>query len=1146
MKALLITLIAVAMQSIALAQLDSKHFIPPIYYGLAEGGSGAHNFDRHYLVLSTPSVADVNVVVKDGADNILLNTTLSNNAPIVHLLGKLDNAGVYQSSDAVGSGNIVGNSKLNTPVTDGLIIEASAPVYANIRHQSGYQGASLTSKGRPALGNEFRVATMRNNDVLDHNYRSLFFSLMAVEDGTVVEVDEIKDGIVFMNSVASGSPKTTEAVTITLNKGESYVMGIKNDKFSNQGGTASLNEVNGTRVRSSKPIVMNSGTVLGCPVSGNYGSRDMGFDQIAPVTRAGTEYLLVKGAGSNGSDLETVTVVATSDNTNIFVRDALSPVNSSALMAGDYLFLTGEYDANGNLFIRSDQPVLVWQTIGGANSAATPGLNFVPPLNQDIAKSVDNIAEINLIGEASLKIVGRAGHPVTINGEMPETGPISVTGTDEWVVYTQTKLTGNPKVESTSAIATSLTMLKNPIGAAAYYSGYPEIKPLIISNSPCPTSLGAQLEAIDPAGNIYTSYEWFHENGASTGVTGKTFTPMVAGSYYTLATSGSNIAGDAVSALYTVETPTQADLQVSLGIDKNQAEIGDLVNVTVTVTNHSGDPVSDVKVNCVLPDGLTYQRDSITGGVRNADSSPSEFGLVWELAELTSNSGVNTTTLGFSAILNESGAITTQVDLNTCAQDTLMENNVAAITIDVQDPNVEEDPCCNKEAVVEFNIRDLDLLATHGVLLENYNAARDVWHKVRKELNCDAEGITLEDHKRGFQEEDFYIAEDSEVIVTVIYDGANHYNTVAFYDANDPENTWKTIWESFVTGPSAPLIPGSASSLGVVPAGTNLRFGLVKNGAIGGTEKVYQDAELNPNNAVRVASNLFLGEEDRPLVVAFEDLFDPRSDNDFNDVIFKVEVIPTGLGVAQNDNVVLGQAGLKSDRGSRGLKTLLQRNNMSGADYEFTAEVFEVPADLTELTLDLIDDRGPMKFTFGVVDYALVSSLSPDSLDFRRNAVANGTILMDDRQLNPGAVVTINPQELGLAGKEVMFYIIPNNVPSQFLKNPWRYTAKGNGNKTKRQPLFSVNNANPQSKDQFFVFSDGDTTLLSIENYSRTEDTVEAGLLSDSSFDDIQIRLTPALTPLSFHDGGYLQGSVDPTAGFTGTDGYNGSQQGSY
>ena len=78
------------------------------------------------------------------------------------------------------------------------------------------------------------------------------------------------------------------------------------------------------------------------------------------------------------------------------------------------------------------------------------------------------------------------------------------------------------------------------------------------------------------------------------------------------------------------------------------------------------------------------------------------------------------------------------------------------------------------------------------------------------------------------------------------------------------------------------------------------------------------------------------------------------------------------------------------------------------------------------------------------------------------------------------------------------------------------------------------------------MFSDNSSMILAIEDYSRTEDTVEAGELSDHSFDDIQLQISPALTPLSFHNGVYLDGSEDVTAGFQGEDGYTEQNHGQY
>lgn len=1124
----------------AWAQLDAHQFIPPIYYGLADGGGDTGNFDRHYLVLSTPSTEPVTVTVTDGAGNVILDGTLSNSDPIIHLLGRLA-GGAYKPTSETGTGHVVGTAKLNQPVTDGLIIDASAPIYANIRHQSGYQGASLTAKGCAALGREFRVATMRNNNVV-HDYRSVFFSAMATEDNTVVEIDDIKKGIVFTNTSTSGSTPTSDKITVTLQRGESYVVGIKLDQYAAQGGSAPINHINGTRVRSSKPIVMNSGTVLGCPDRNNVGSRDMGFDQIAPVTRAGIEYIFVKGAAPNGSDLETPTIVVTEDNTNIFVNGALSPINAKPLNAGDYLFVSGDYTDAGTLHLEASKPVLAWQTMAGADSPATPGLNFVPPLNPDITTSVDNIAEIDLIGEATVNIVARSGASVTVDGKAPAVGPVSVPGTKDWVLYTQVGLTGSPSIQSSGAIAVSLVMLKSPIGAGAYYSGYPDFKPLIEAEDPSVTRYpGIVLKAVDPSGGILTNFEWFNADGTSTGVIGERFEPSAPGQFYVTANSGTELCPVDPSAVYTVERYPIADLEISQSLSQETVEAGTIVTFTLTVINHGPDDANEILVKNVLPGGLTYVPGSITGGNVSSDDSPDNYGLIWQLEKLSATPGSNTAVLTLDAFVHTSGDHNNRPSVSSDLIDANPADNASSIILGViasAEPTGPTDPCVCDDTYIEFDIRDLDLLSTFNVYPQQYDAARDVWHLVKDVLHCREEGIPLEEEKRGFDEEEFYIVEDSEVVVTVIYDGADYYNTVAFYDAADPAATWKTIWESFATGPTAPLIPGSSTSLGVVPAGTELRFGLVMNGGNGGTRRIYQDAYLNPGGLDFMASNILNELEDKPLIVAFEDQLFKGRDNDFNDVILKIDIIPTAMGIAQHDETIEGQDGLNSDRGSRGVTALLENRGINHSANELTVELFEIPAGLTELTFTLLDDRSPMKFTLAAFDFDLVCHLNLESLEFRTIAASIAVPLMDNRTMQSGDEITINPKTLGFSGKTLGLMIVPNNTLENFLKNSWRYTADGNGDSTKRRPLFSLNNANPAARDHMLAFYDEQNTYLTFEDTSALD--------GEGTFDDIQLQISPALKPWVFHNGSYFEGSQDPTEGFTGPDGYGETQFGGF
>ena len=431
----------------------------------------------------------------------------------------------------------------------------------------------------------------------------------------------------------------------------------------------------------------------------------------------------------------------------------------------------------------------------------------------------------------------------------------------------------------------------------------------------------------------------------------------------------------------------------------------------------------------------------------------------------------------------------------------------------------------------------IDTVETYGVADADYRSARHVWSLVQEELHCRNEGTLLEAYKRGFDPEPFHLAVDSEVIVTAIYDGGNARNTLGWYDSREP-STLRVIWTDFATGPEAPLSVGSRASLGVLPAGTQLRFYLQVDGARGGDDFLFQDAAYNPGGLEQIAARLFYDTDgERPLVMGFEDR-SFQGDQDFNDVIFQIAILPKGLGDSQYHDVIPGKAGVYSDRGRRGVVRQLQRLELANGAYESTTEVYQLPEDGDSFEIRFLDDRSPMKFDLCVFDYDLVASLSPSSLAFRKTAAANAISLMDDRQFNPGQTASFTPAEHGLAGKRVGFFIVPNNRVDVYLRNPWRYTPKGNNNRTKRQPLFTINSANPGTLDQFFTFSDTEQTVFMIEDHTRYDDGIEPGASSNSSFDDISIQVTPALKPLDLSPSAYYLGSPDPTIGYLGPDGH--------
>jgi hypothetical protein len=428
----------------ARAQLDVVHYIPPVYGAAFTASLNA------VLFLSTPSVTPVNVTVQNGAGTTIWSGTVSNATPqtvnvVTHVLTL--------------------NSQLNQVLTNGLIVTADAPIYANVRHTAFNQADSLTAKGLAALGTSFRAGFVRENVTPVTNGRAGFIAVMATEDNTTVNFDDIKPGIVFYNTPTSGSPATSNPISVVLDANESYVIAVYGPAYA---GTASFNDLNGTHITADKPIVVNTGSWLGAP--GSSGGQDIGLDQTIPDSRLTGEYILMRGNGGTGV-LETPIVIATVDNTNVTVNG--NPTIRCTLDAGDYCFLDGYYSANGNMLVQATAPVYIYQTMAGAVNNQTVGMNFIPPVDTTSPNYVDNIPNVTYAGTATLNILARNGASVNINGAPIGVSANAVTGTAAWVTYRVTGLTGNVRVTSTDAIAVQFTNVSGAIGAAGYYSGLP-------------------------------------------------------------------------------------------------------------------------------------------------------------------------------------------------------------------------------------------------------------------------------------------------------------------------------------------------------------------------------------------------------------------------------------------------------------------------------------------------------------------------------------------------------------------------------------------------------------------------------------------------------------------------------------------------
>ena len=439
------------------AQFSKTHYIPPLTSNTSTGVTP----QDHYIYISTPSVQEVKfkILLIGGAT---VSGIVSKSKPYRYSIGSGVNTQLFESSNNIGK------------ITNkGFIIESEGLIYANIRTNSGgyNQAGGLVAKGNSALGKRFRAGAMLNSSNISGLLN--FFSVLATENNTKITISNIPNGTILSNGTSFTGPET-----IDLNKNESYILAINDNLGSN---------LIGALIESDKDVVVNSGSFGGTndpannPPSGNGPGRDLGFDQIVGVDKIGTEYIFIKGLGTN--EIEKVLIIADDNDTEIYANG----IKITTIQAGEKYIFDGSAFEYNNLYIKTSKKVFAYQSIGGKPSNANQNLFFVPPLNCSTPKIVDNIPKIDEIGNTPysgvVNIVTETGATVLIN-EMP-TGvtPIPINGKPNFVYYSVDGLAGDIAIKSTKQVYVSYYGTNNNATYGSYYSGF-DIKPeLLIDNS---------------------------------------------------------------------------------------------------------------------------------------------------------------------------------------------------------------------------------------------------------------------------------------------------------------------------------------------------------------------------------------------------------------------------------------------------------------------------------------------------------------------------------------------------------------------------------------------------------------------------------------------------------------------------------------
>ena len=300
------------------AQLSKIHYIPPI-----ASSFGALPNQGQYLYISTPSITDVDVLITPvgGTSQVV---SVSNSNPYEYQIQGLNGLGTSQIT-------LIGNNSNQTAyVRDdrGYIIESGgSEIYVALRVMNSVHAGALVSKGDSALGTQFKIGGFTNYN--SDPTMSTFVSVMASEDGTQLTLNDINENvdIVDLDEVALGTNANNKLndIIVNLDRGETYTIialgagggDVPSAVEYNSNHTYNSDGLIGTNISSSKPVIVNSGSM-----SGGFGlakfSRDFGFDQLVDISRVGKEYIFKKGTGNNS--WENILLIATTDNTSITIN----------------------------------------------------------------------------------------------------------------------------------------------------------------------------------------------------------------------------------------------------------------------------------------------------------------------------------------------------------------------------------------------------------------------------------------------------------------------------------------------------------------------------------------------------------------------------------------------------------------------------------------------------------------------------------------------------------------------------------------------------------------------------------------------------------------------------------------------------------
>jgi gliding motility-associated-like protein/uncharacterized repeat protein (TIGR01451 family) len=580
------------------AQLSDLHYLPPLKQGQNNAG-----IQDQAIYLSTPEPTTFTVNVYRGTNATPWRTyNINNNTPAVIDEGE----GLTDGDNNI---TLVNNANTGVVLTNsGLRFESPSGnrFYVNYRGNSQSQAASLTAKGRQALGTAFKWGGVPN--LGSHPSKSNTLGIMATEDNTTIDIFGYDPGCQFrVGTNIAGI--TDDTYTITLDANESFVF---ETYIGNNPTQAHEDGWIGASIESDKDIVISNGSInFGRQVGAS--NRDAGIDQPVPENRLGKDYVFVRGNGNTNGWTEFPLVIAIEDNTQVFVNGSPAPI--ATLNTGDYFEVPSSYFSSNtvgaNMFVQTSKNVYAYQCMAGASQVYTQGLNFVAPVNCLLPDVMDNIPNIRDMAGTTvtggMTIIAAVNTPdsniIVTDGNGPVTLPAStpVAGSADWKTFYVPNLNGDVSVQSTGPMAVGFFGFNGARGVAGYFSGFdtvPEVILEIRGGTGC--FVGSE---IFEATESFDAYQWYRDGQLIPGANGVNYAPTIAGDYYVRGTKGPcTYDSNVIQALY-----CDPDIVVDKTVDNNEIMEGETATFTIRVRNNGVGPLTNLQITDNIPAGLTLE-----------------------------------------------------------------------------------------------------------------------------------------------------------------------------------------------------------------------------------------------------------------------------------------------------------------------------------------------------------------------------------------------------------------------------------------------------------------------------------------------------------------------------------------------------------